>query len=68
MGTCNADPGPSEYQTLGLNEPGPDPVLLRRAQRVLSGMSPLRRAVRRCRAAVITITGKWTKVDDDLPF
>jgi hypothetical protein len=58
----------AEHPTLGLNEPGPDPVLLRRAQRVLNIISPLQRAVHRYRAAVITITGKSAKVDDDLPF
>lgn len=58
----------AEHPTLGLNEPGPDPVLLRRAQRVLSSISPLQRAVHSYRAAVINITGKSAKVDDDLPF
>ena len=57
----------AEHPTLGL-EPGPDPVLLRRAQRVLNIISPLQRAVHRYRAAVINITGKSAKVHDDLPF
>lgn len=58
----------AEHPTLGLNESGPDPVLLRRAQRLLNIVRPLQRAVRRYRAAVISVTGISKKVDDDLPF
>ena len=58
----------AEHPTLGLNESESEPVLLRRAQRLLNIVGPLQRAVRRYRAAVISVTGTSKKVDDDLPF
>jgi hypothetical protein len=58
----------AEHQTLELKEPGLGPSSLRRAQRVLTAVCPLQRAVRRYREAVIAATRATTKQDDDLPF
>ena len=58
----------AEHPTLGLDEPGPKPASLRRAQRVLSLICPLQHAVYRYREAVIAVTSAPAKQDDDLPF
>ena len=58
----------AEHQTLELKEPVLGPSSLHRAQRVLTAVYPLQRAVRRYRDAVIAAARATTKDDDDLPF
>ena len=58
----------AEHPTLELKEPPLEPLSLRRAQRVLSAVFPLQRAVHRYRDVVVAATRATTKADDDLPF
>lgn len=58
----------AEHPTLELDEPRLEPLSLRCAQRVLTAVYPLQRAVHRYREVVIAATRVTTKEDDDLPF
>lgn len=60
----------AEHPTLDeLAEPDAEPASLRHARRVLARISPLRRDVRRYRAAVLAAIQSALEVDDDdLPF
>jgi len=59
----------AEHPTLELDEPGPEPVSLRRARRLLAAIYPLQRATHRYRAAALaTLTVPAKEDDDDLPF
>lgn len=58
----------AEHPTLELKEPQLEPLSLRHAQRVLSAVYPLQRAVRRYCDAVVAAVRATTKEHDDLPF
>jgi hypothetical protein len=58
----------AEHPTLELKELALEPPSLRRAQRVLTAVYPLQRAVHRYREVVVAATRAATKADDDLPF
>ena len=58
----------AEHPTLELKEPRLEAPSLRRAQRVLTTVYPLQRAVHRYRETVVAATQATTKEDDGLPF
>jgi hypothetical protein len=57
-----------ELAALALLDVALEPLSLRLAQRLLSAVCPLQRAVHRYRAVVVAATRVTTKEDDDLPF